>query len=126
MHENDVNTPTVVSITRAGPNPTNAASVDFSVTFSEDVTGVDTGDFVLTTSGSLSGASLTGVSGAGDTYTLTVSTGAGSGTLRLDIPGTAAIADLAGNPLSGLPYSSGEAYTLVIEIYLPLVIRGAP
>ncbi|BAL99988.1 MULTISPECIES: beta strand repeat-containing protein [Caldilinea] len=106
----DKTAPTVVSITRADPNPTNAASVQFIVTFSEGVTGVDAGDFSLTTTGSIAGAGVTGVSGSGSVYTVTVSTGTGSGTLRLDIPGTATIADPAGNGLSNLPYTSGQVY----------------
>jgi len=40
--------PSVVSIVRAGSNPTSAATVTFTVTFSEAVTGVGTGDFILT------------------------------------------------------------------------------
>src|SRR5262249_31183522 len=66
--------PTVSSIVRAGSNPTNAASVDFTVTFSENVTGVDTGDFALATSG-VSGTSISGVTGSNTTYTVTVNTG---------------------------------------------------
>jgi len=60
---------------------------------------------------------VTGISGAGITYTVTASTGTGAGTLRLDVPATATIEDLAGNPLSGLPYTSGEAYTIELPIF---------
>jgi len=126
----DTTPPTVLSIVRLDPSPTNAESVRFRVTFSEVVTGVDTADFSLSTTGSLSGASVTSVSGAGSVYTATVSTGTGWGTLRLDIPATATITDLAGNPLSGLPYTGGEAYTVThgeqYFIFLPLVLRNAP
>jgi hypothetical protein len=116
--------PTVVSITCADPNPTGASSVRFTVTFSEDVTGVSASDFSLTTTGSLSGVSVTNVSGSGATRTVTVSTGTGNGTLRLDIPNTATIADAAGNALTGLPYQSGQAYTILYRVYLPLVMRN--
>jgi hypothetical protein len=102
--------PIVLSITRADPNPTSAASVNFTVTFSEAVTGVDMGDFSLTPTGSLSGAGVTSVSGSGSTYTVTVSTGTDSGTLRLDIPDTASITDMDNNPLADLPYTGGEVY----------------
>jgi len=117
--------PTVVSITRADPNPTNAASVDFTVTFSEDVTGVDVADFSLTTTGSISGASVTAVSGSGATYTVTVSTGTGNGTLRLDIPATATITDLAGNAVSGLPFTGGDVYDVnkIKSIFIPIIYR---
>jgi hypothetical protein len=89
--------------------------VNFTVTFSEDVTGVSTSDpfedFELDASG-VTGASITGVSGSGSVYTVTVNTGTGNGTLRLDIPDNATILDTSNNPLIGLPYISGEAYTI--------------
>lgn len=122
----DHTAPIVVYITRADPNPTNAASVRFIVTFSENVTGVDTSDFSLTTSGSISGASVTSVSGSGTTYTVTVNTGSGNGTIRLDVPSGATITDLAGNLLSGLPFTSGQAYDVqrnYFFIFLPLIAK---
>jgi hypothetical protein len=113
----DTTQPTVSSITRASNNPTSAASVDFTVTFSEDVASVSSvapfDDFALNTSSGINGASITGVSGSGKTYTVTVSTGSGSGTIRLDMPVTATITDLGGNTLSGLPFSNGETYTML-------------
>ena len=117
----DITAPAVLSIMRFDPNPTNAVSVNFTVTFTEAVTGVDVNDFGLTTTGSIAGASVTGVSGTGSVYTVTVSTGTGSGTLRLDVPGTATITDLAGNGLSGLPYTGGEVYNKLTSLFLPLV-----
>jgi hypothetical protein len=119
----DKTAPGVTAITRADPNPTNAASVTFVVTFTEAVTGVGVADFALTLTGGISGASVTGVSGSGAVYTVTVSTGTGNGTLRLDIPNTATITDLAGNALSGLPYTSGETYQKVYRVFLPLIVR---
>ncbi len=113
--------PTVTSIVRLDASPTSAASVRFRVTFSEAVTGVDTGDFSLTVSG-ITGAAVTEVSGAGEVYTVTVSTGSGSGTLRLDIPAGTSITDLANNPLSGLPYTGGESYT--VDKTAPTVVSG--
>jgi len=53
-----------------------------------------------------------GVSGTGSVYTVAVNTGSGSGTLRLDIPIGASVSDLAGNPLDGLPYTSGATYSI--------------
>jgi LPXTG-site transpeptidase (sortase) family protein len=108
----DTTPPTVTSIVRAGASPTNAASVDFTVTFSESVTNVDTADFALTTTG-VSGASITGVSAGPPltTYTVSVNTGSGSGTIRLDLTSGATIQDLAANPFVG-PYTGGETYTI--------------
>jgi LPXTG-site transpeptidase (sortase) family protein len=107
----DVTAPIVSSILRAGASPTNAASVDFTVTFSESVTNVDTADFVLTTTG-VAGASISSVSaGPSATYTVSVNTGSGSGTIRLDLTAGATIDDLAGNDFVG-PYTGGQTYTI--------------
>ena len=108
----DTTPPAVLSIARAGKNPTSAASVNFTVTFSEAVTGVAADDFAWRAFGSLGGASIQSVSGSGSVYTVTVHTGSGYGTLHLDVPNTAAIADLAGNPLANLPFLTGEMYTI--------------
>ncbi|GER79729.1 MAG: Ig-like domain-containing protein [Anaerolineales bacterium] len=109
----DKTAPTVTSILRADANPTNAASVNFTVTFSEAVTGVDAGDFALTATGSISGASITSVSDSGATYTVTVNTGTGNGTIRLDVSASSDIKDSSGNGLDGLPYEGGEIYAVV-------------
>ncbi len=81
-------------------------SVEFTVFFSENVMGVDASDFSLTTTG-LTGTSILEVNGSGSTYTVDVNTGTGIGTIRLDIPVTASIHDAIGNPVRGLPYTSG-------------------
>ena len=74
--------PRVLSIKRADPFfQTSAAEVHFTVTFSDTVTNVDPADF----SSSLAGSSVTGVSGPGSVWTVTVSTGASEGMLRLDL-----------------------------------------
>src|SRR5262249_7363367 len=77
--------PTVASIVRSSPTNaiTNVANVQFAVTFSEPVSGVDASDFVLTTTG-VFGANVTNVSGSGASYTVTVFTGSGDGTIHLD------------------------------------------
>ena len=110
-HAVDGSPPQVSSITRADANPTNANSVDFLVTFSEPVTGVDTADFELMTSG-VSGAAITGISGSNAAYTVTVSTGSGNGTIRLDLVNNDTILDLVSNPLSS-GFTGGESYTVV-------------
>jgi hypothetical protein len=113
----DNTAPTVFSITRADADPTNAASVDFGVAFSEAVTGVTADDFTVTvTSGAISGASVTGVSGLGETYTVTVNTGSGDGTIRLDVNSCGAcVKDLATNNLSG-GFTTGEEYTILKSV----------
>ncbi|MFN2304626.1 MAG: S-layer homology domain-containing protein, partial [Anaerolineales bacterium] len=56
------------------------------------------------------GLDILSLSGSGSTRLVTVSTGTGSGTLRLDVPENAVIADLDENLLSDLPFEDGEIY----------------
>jgi peptide/nickel transport system substrate-binding protein len=109
--------PTITSINRLDASPTSAESVQFTTTFSETVTGVDTSDFNLTTIG-ITGATITGVSGSGTTYTVTVNTGSSNGTIRLDVVDDNTIVDAASNSLGGVntgdgSYTSGETYTII-------------
>lgn len=114
--------PSVVSITRADFNPTKDATVTFDVTFSEDVVGVGSGDFKLTSTGSLNGTYIGSVSGSGVYYTVTASTGSGVGSLRLDIDTTATITDFVLNPLSSLPYTNGQAYSVRTQTFADVPI----
>lgn len=113
----DPGAPSVASATRASANPTNAASVDFALTFSENVTGVDISDFALTASG-LTGANVSAVNGADDTYTVSVTTGSGDGTLRLDvIDDDSIISATDSTPLGGAGagnggFTLGETYAI--------------
>lgn len=107
----------VNTILRANPNPTNASSVDFNVTFSAPVTGVDASDFVLSTTGDISGASITGVTGASAAYTVTVNTGTGNGDVELDVTDDDTIMDASSNKLGGDgagngDFTSGDIYTV--------------
>ncbi len=108
--------PAVSSIVRAGSDPTNAASVQWSVTFGEPVSGVGSGDFTLARGGDLTGGAITGVTGSGTTYTVTSGTGTGTGTLRLDLADDDTIADALGNALGGPGAGngsfSGQAYSV--------------
>ncbi len=108
--EVDITPPLVVSITRADANPTSAATVHFTVTFSEDVSGVGVEDFRIANAAAL-GAAVSSVTPVSTTvYTVTASTDQNS-TLRLDVPSTASIVDGDGNALTQ-PYSGGESYTV--------------
>lgn len=112
VYDIDKTRPTVVSIVRADPNPTNSVTVDFTVTFSEAVTGVGTGDFVIDQTG-LTGASVTSVSGSGTTWTISVGTGTGDGTLSIDFDADASggVTDAAGN-VSTADFTGGQAYNI--------------
>jgi hypothetical protein len=114
----DRNPPVVTAIYRASSNPTSAASVTFAVTFSKVVTDVDVSDFVLTTTG-VSGASVTSVTNSGSWwYTVTVNTGTGNGTIRLDLIDNDSIKDptdmfLGGPGLLNGDFTTGQFYTIV-------------
>jgi len=107
----------VISILRADPNPTAANTVNFILTFTDAVTGVDPNDFDVTTTDTLAGTSVVGMSGSGNTYTVTVATGSGNGSLRLDLIDDDSIVDSLGHPLGGSgifngSFAGGEAYTI--------------
>ena len=82
--------------------------MDFTVTFSESVTGVSTDDFALTDTGTATGT-ITSITGSGTTYTVTVSSISGEGSLRLDLKGSTDIND----GVSFMPaYTSGSSHTV--------------
>jgi hypothetical protein len=104
--------PSVASINRAGASAlTNASSVDYTVTYSEAVTGVDVSDFVLTATGT-AGGTIASISGSGTTYTVTVNTLSGDGTLRLDLNNSGTGIVNAGTQAITGGYTSGQTYTL--------------
>ncbi|RQP23189.1 DUF4347 domain-containing protein [Piscinibacter terrae] len=98
----DTTAPTPSAIVRTATTPTNAASVGYTVTFSEDVSGVDASDFTLVATGGAAGsiASVTQVDA--HTYTVTLNSVSGTGTLRLDLNASGTgIVDTAGNAITG-------------------------
>ncbi|MFB6183119.1 MAG: PGF-pre-PGF domain-containing protein [Haloarculaceae archaeon] len=113
--------PSVSSISRDSPSsPTHDDSVEFTVTFSEDVSGVDTSDFTATqVSGDVTGT-VSDVSGSDSSYTVTVSDIKHEGDLRLDLVDDDSITDDNGYELGGTgisgdgdgSYTSGESFTI--------------
>ncbi|WP_157422161.1 DUF4347 domain-containing protein, partial [Acidovorax sp. Root219] len=107
----DTGLPTVSSINRVSTAITNATSVNFTVKFSESVSGVDTSDFSLTKSNTANGT-ISSVTGSGDTYTVTVNSISGDGTVRLDLKSSGTgIQNTAGNAIPG-GYTAGQLYTI--------------
>ncbi|MBS0357000.1 MAG: hypothetical protein JSR83_24210, partial [Proteobacteria bacterium] len=107
--------PGVSSIVRAASASstvlTTATSVDYTVTFDQSVTGVDASDFAVTVGGSAAG-SVSSVTGSGSTYTVTVDSLGGDGTLRLDLNSSGTgIKSGSSVDISG-GYTTGETYTL--------------
>lgn len=112
----DGTAPVVSSLARVNPTPTALASVSWTVTFSESVTGVNAADFALVQAGGVSGALITSVTGSGTSWTVTASTGTGNGTLGLNLTDDDSIIDSANNPLGGIGAGNGsftgEVYTV--------------
>jgi hypothetical protein len=123
----DRNVPVASSITKADTDPTTAATVHFTVVFSEAVTGVDASDFTILVSSSLSGMSITGVTGSGTTYSVAVATGTGSGTIQLRLDDDDSIKDLAGNTLNGTSSGvlTGPTYTIQDYPSVASIVRAS-
>ncbi len=100
--------PTVQSINRVNSTYNGSQSVQFTLVFSESVTGVDGGDFSFAQAGGLSGAFFTSITGSGTTYTLTVNTGSGDGILGVNLSDNDSITDAAGNKLGGTGTGNGN------------------
>ncbi|GEM_PF-1174368 len=115
--------PFVQSIIRADPNPSSASYVNFTVTFSEPVTGVDAADFNFTKTGSITGFEITNLlpaSGAAGVYTVTVKTGSYNGTLGLNLVNDGSIRDTGNNPLVtsvlyGQTYQITKSYSVTLR-----------
>ncbi|MDR3481489.1 MAG: DUF4347 domain-containing protein, partial [Burkholderiaceae bacterium] len=103
--------PTASSIDIAGASPNNASSETYTVTFSAPVSGVDATDFTVVGTGTASGT-VSSVSGSGATWTVTVGSVAGDGTLRLDLNNAGdAITDNYGNLLTAA-HTGDQSYTI--------------
>lgn len=88
----------------ANANPTNAATVNYTVTFSGQVTGLSAGNFGLVTA--LSDASVgTPVNNGDNTWTVPVNTGTGSGTIQLSFTNAAGLNAGVSNDL---PFEGNE------------------
>ncbi|WP_416676166.1 DUF4347 domain-containing protein [Egbenema bharatensis] len=101
------NSPIVSAMTLVNPNPTAANTLNYAVTFSQDVSGVDVSDFNLTAVG-ITGARVTAVSGSGRNYNVQISTGGGSGSLRLHLRDNDSIKNAVNTPLGGNGSGNGN------------------
>ena len=114
----DVSPPSILAIERSNPieQNTNAHRLTYKVTFSEDVSGVNALDFVLSpdsTGGTVNSAyPVESVSGSGDTYYVTVSA-TQDGTFNLDLTAGHGIIDAASNPLTDRVPVTGHDGTYV-------------
>lgn len=100
------NAPLVDGITLVNPNPTASGLVNYAVTFSQDVIGVDATDFLP--AGNVSGSSIVAVTGSGRNYNVQVNSGAGSGALGLNLLDNDSIVNAVGTPLGGAGAGNGN------------------
>ncbi len=110
----DTAAPVVASIQRQNPPTaaTTANNLTFRANFSESVSGVDLGDFVLTFTGATTG-SLSAIMPLNDRSFDVLATGVGGeGTVRLDLRASGAgVMDVAGNVIGG-GFTAGQVYTI--------------
>jgi len=116
--------PKVMAIARMGANPTSADSVQFIVAFSEGVTGVDTGDFVLATSGTSGTIASVDCSSSNAVYLVTVNNVHGNGTLGLNLIDDNSIKDANLVPLVGNGTDDGSFTGDVYTVTGPFVWVG--
>ncbi|MFV3370633.1 DUF4347 domain-containing protein [Pseudomonas sp. NY15435] len=105
----DTRAPTATGVVRLDPSPTGASTVNFLVTFDEDVSGVDASDFSLVTSNSASGSILSVVQLDARIYQVTVGNVSGQGSLGLAV-NAGGISDAAGNALANA--LRGDSYVI--------------
>ena len=101
----------VKSISRLQVSPTNLPSVQWSVTFTNGVTNVTAGNFLLVNSGLGGAPAITGVTPVdalpATNWTVTASTGSGSGTLGLNMVNYTGVSAI----ITNLPFT-GQVYTI--------------
>ena len=98
-----------------------AETFTYAVSFPESVGAVGVEDFVLTGSNGASGT-ITGVTGSGGSYTVTVAGVSGAGTLSLGLAADSDIADRAGNLASLTP--AGRNVAVGTDATVPTTIAG--
>jgi hypothetical protein len=104
----------ISSIQTIGQTVASGLTVQFLVTFAQPVAGVSVSDFVVVTGHHVADARITGISGHGAVYTVTVETGSGDGTLTLNLKDEASIATATGTAanLTRNGSLSGPAFTI--------------
>ncbi|MEG0557262.1 MAG: Ig-like domain-containing protein, partial [Comamonas sp.] len=120
----DTTAPSASGIVNVDATPTNNGSVSFTVTFSEDVSGVDVNDFALTLTGSAGGTISTVTRVNGTTWTVLVNGLSGLGTLGLNLNGSGTgIVDAADNAvvggLSGAVYAVDRIAPSITSVDVP-------
>jgi len=126
----DATAPTTLSSVRFLPSTyaTASGSIRFKVTFSKamDSATFAPTDFALTTSGPIAGATVTNVSASGSTQAIVRVAGyTGSGTINLDIAGTATLSDTLGNAMTVFTIS-GTDESFGVDTSAPILAEVTP
>jgi hypothetical protein len=103
----------ILSISRVGSNPSSANSLSWTITFSESVSGLTAANLALTGS---TGATITGVSGSGTTWTVTVNPGTAGGSVGLSMANSTGVANSAGLGVTNVPFATGDTFTIAPRI----------
>ena len=114
------NTPTTVNSITAANTYSNAGTIAYTATFGSAVIGVTPANFSLTTTGMVSGASVSSVSGSGSAYTVTVNTGTGDGAIGLNLDNNTGVGPTI---TTSLPFAGG---TTTIDKTPPTISISAP
>ena len=123
----DTIAPVATGMTRLDPNPTNAASVRYGITFSEPVTGLNSSDFASMTNGVGMSGGVVWVSKitqtSATTYDLVVSGLKGTGNMHIILLSYATVYDVAGNKinafLSSPDYNVDRVAPVVNSVAVP-------
>jgi hypothetical protein len=104
----------VASIVRASNNPNNFANVDFIVSFTESMTGVDASDFMIS---GIPNANIINIQNVNPFYIVTVNTAMGDGTLKLDLIDDDSVLNkdlipLGGQGIGNANFTSAEFFTI--------------
>ncbi|WP_197455632.1 beta-propeller fold lactonase family protein [Stieleria neptunia] len=118
----DLLAPTVQSIENVYTDSTSTRRLEFVVTFSEPVSGVDVGDFQVNATG-LTDVTIESVNGADDRYTVVVTNTSGTGTISLNLVDDDSIIDVVNLPLAGAGLGNGD-FAGAVETVQPAVVTG--
>ncbi|MFN9742850.1 MAG: choice-of-anchor Q domain-containing protein, partial [Acidobacteriota bacterium] len=114
----------VNSVVRAGSTPSAATSLDFTITFNKSVTGLTASNFVVTGT-NFGNAAITGVTGSGAVWTVSINPGTATGTVGLRFANGTGIVDSFGNGLGFVPTNLNPTYTIATRLVSILPKNGS-
>ncbi|MES2374439.1 MAG: T9SS type A sorting domain-containing protein [Bacteroidota bacterium] len=98
---------TILSLNTTATGSTNAITVTFSFKTAQNISGLTTANFAVVSTG-ITDASVTAIAGASNSFTVTVHTGTGNGTLGLNFINDAGLS----LPVNNKPFPSAGYYTI--------------